>query len=70
MRAPDLDERAETLRRTIAGGQLRLRESMATLRRVGAREMTIGGQLGKDPWPWLAGACVVGLIVATCAGTD
>ena len=63
MKTIGLEERARDLESTMAARRLRLDTALAHLGRVGAEQLTVGAYLANDPWPWLVGACVAGLVL-------
>ena len=60
---PPVDDRAQALRLGIARSNERLESALAQLGRVGAERFSVGGFVGKDPWPFVVGACLAGVVL-------
>ena len=63
MKAPTIQERSAQLRLSVNARQHDLEIAVATLGRVSAAQVTVGGHMSQAPWQWLAAACVVGLVM-------
>ena len=63
MSRPLPEERREQLRRSVDERQRQLNAAVSNLEEVAIERLSLGGRVSQDPWAWLAGACIVGLVL-------
>ena len=58
-----LEARRLVVCESIVNSQRRLDAALTTLGQVSTEALSLGGRMARDPWAWVAGACLVGLVI-------
>ena len=55
--------RRDTLRANVQHSERRLDAAVARLGFISTEELSLVGRMSRDPWGWVAGACLLGLVI-------